>query len=219
MEDESDKTVPDAAHESSAPDAESAPAESNPAEVDSTSDPAESDSASVHQEFRKVDTTQQTPSSGLYSSQKSGPGKVLLLVLGLIVLLAIGATGYLLRNKFTKAEPSPTPTPELQAPAAEPSPTPSFDRSKFTIRVLNGTSTSGLAGSESAKLKDLGYKIGKTGNATSSSTPRTLVKVKASASGLLDALIKDLKPDYDASDGGALKDSDDVDGEVVLGSK
>ncbi len=219
MEDESDKTVPDAAHESSAPDAESAPAESNPAEVDSTSDPAESDSASVHQEFRKVDTTQQTPSSGLYSSQKSGPGKVLLLVLGLIVLLAIGATGYLLRNKFTKAEPSPTPTPELQAPAAEPSPTPSFDRSKFTIRVLNGTSTSGLAGSESAKLKDLGYKIGKTGNATSSATPRTLVKVKASASGLSDALIKDLKSDYDASDAGKLKDSDDADGEVVLGSK
>ncbi len=218
MEDDS-KTAPEVApDESSSADTEpeSSPSQSAP---DAEEAPVVSASSPAREEFRRVDTNQQTPSSGLYSSQKSGPGKPLLLILGLIVLLAIGATGYLLRNKFTKAEPSPTPTPELQAPAAEPSPTPSFDRSKFTIRVLNGTSTSGLAGSESAKLKDLGYKIGKTGNATSSSTPRTLVKVKASASGLLDALIKDLKPDYDASDGGALKDSDDVDGEVVLGSK
>lgn len=171
------------------------------------------------QEFRRVDTTQQTPSSGLYSSQKSGPGKVLLLILGLIVLLAIGATGYLLRDKFTRPEPTPAPAPELETPAVEPTPTPSFERSKYTIRVLNGTKTSGLAASVSGKLKDLSYNPGKTGNATSSAIAQTTIRLKGSPEGLLEALIKDLSDEYDAIAGKALDEDDDVDAEVIIGTK
>lgn len=175
------------------------------------------ETAPEREEFKKVDTFQTSNYEGY--NKKNGASKPLLLVLGLIVLLAIGATGYLLRDKFTRSEPTPTPTPILETPVAEPSPTPSFDRSKFTLRVLNGTKTSGLAASAAAKLKDLGYQIGKTGNASNSAFPRAVVRVKESASGLLDQLVKDLSPDYDASDGGKLKDSDDVDGEVILGTK
>ncbi|TSC65301.1 MAG: Uncharacterized protein CEO21_445, partial [Microgenomates group bacterium Gr01-1014_80] len=196
MEEEKEETAQEAAA------AEKTTQVNAPAPVPSGTGPA--------QEFRRVDTTQQTPSSGLYSSKKSGPGKVLLLILGLIVLLAIGTTGYLLRDKFTRAEPAPTPAPELETPVVEPTPTPSFDRNKYTIRVLNGTKTSGLAASEAAKLKELGYQIGKTGNATSSAIAQTTIRLKEEPEGLLDALIKDLSDDYDAIAGKALDETDDL---------
>ena len=179
------------------------------------------DTAAAHEEFRRVDTSQTQPS--LEYGKKNGASKPLLLLLGLIVLLVIGATGYLLRDKFTSSEePTPTPRPSggLETPVTQPTPTPSFDRSKYTLRVLNGTKTSGLAATVSAQLKDLGYTIDKTGNATNSAFTKTLVRVKKdSGTGLLEQLIKDLSPDYDLEEGGNLKDSDDVDAEVVLGTK
>ena len=204
MENESEKSAPETP-ESTAPDSEPV---------------SNSDQEAVHQEFRRVDTNQ-TQTTGLYGSQNSGgPGKVLLLILGLIVLLAIGATGYLLRDKFTKSEPTPTPTATLETPVSEetPTPTPSFDRSKYTLRVLNGTKTSGLAGSVSAQLKELGYNIGKTGNATSSAIGQTTIRIKGEPEGLLETLIKDLSDDFDAISGKALDEDDEMDAEVILGA-
>lgn len=173
--------------------------------------------APVHEEFRRVDTNQTPDFSGL--EKKDGASKPLLLLLGLIVLLAIGATGYLLKDKFTKPEPTPTPTPVLETPVEEqPTPTPAFDRSKFTLRILNGTKTSGLAASVSAKLKDLGYSVDKTGNATNSAFTKTALRIKkGSSAGLIEQLIKDLNPDYIAQESENLKDSDTVDAEIILG--
>ena len=179
------------------------------------------ENAAANEEFRRVDTSQTQPS--IEYSKKNGASKPLLLVLGLIVLLTIGATGYLLKDKFTSSEePTPTPNPSgrLEVPITEPSPSPSFDRAKFTLRVLNGTKISGLAATVSAKLKDLGYTIDKTGNATNSAFTKTAVRVKKdSSSGLLDQIIKDLSPDYDAGASVNLKDSDTVDVEIIIGAK
>lgn len=176
---------------------------------------------SAHEEFRRVDTSQTQPS--IEYSKKNGASKPLLLVLSLIVLLSIGATGYLLKDKFTSSEEpmsTPSPTGGLEAPITQPSPTPSFDRNKFTLRLLNGTKTSGLAATVSAKLKDLGYIINKTGNATNSAFTKTAVRVKKeSSSGLLEQLIKDLSPDYSVEEAVNLKDSDTVDAEVILGDE
>lgn len=168
-------------------------------------------------------TTSSSLSSGsLYAGKKNGASKPLLLVFGLIVLLVIGATGFLLRDKFTKEEVVLTPAPEssLETPVNEPSPTPeAFDRGKYTLRVLNGTKTSGLAASEAAKLKELGYQIGKTGNATSSAIAQTTIRLKGEPEGFLEALIKDLSADFEAVAGKALDSDDDVDAEVILGAK
>jgi hypothetical protein len=152
------------------------------------------------------------------NSNKKGNTKAIMLILGLVVLIVIGVAAFFLRDKFTKPEPSPSPSPVSQLEES-PSPSPAFDRSKYTLRVLNGTKTGGLAASVSAKLKDLGYQIGKTGNATGSAVAVTTIRIKGSNSELLNQLTTDLSPDYSASAGASLTDSDDVDAEVVIGNK
>lgn len=148
-----------------------------------------------------------------------GSSKLHIFILVLLGLAIIGGTVYLLRTQFSQ-EPTPTPTPEapIVTPASEPTPAP-LDRSKFKIRVLNGTTKSGLAASVSAKLKDLGYQSDKVGNATNSAFTRTVVRVKSSATGLLEQLIKDLTPDFEASSDSSLKDGDSADAEVILGTR
>ncbi len=145
-----------------------------------------------------------------------------LLILALIGIAVIGASIYLLKNQFKDQGGSSSASPSPQAstePSPSPSPTPSVDRSKFKIRVLNGTSQAGLAASVSAKLKDLGYQTDKTGNATNSAFTRTVVRVKSSATGLLEQLIKDLTFQFDATSAGNLKSDDAADGEVIIGTK
>lgn len=161
------------------------------------------------------------PTTGIYNDRPRGSSKMMMLILAVIVLVVIGASAYFLRGKITgSSEPSPSPLEEISVTESTPAPTPSgLDRSKLTIRVLNGTNKAGLAASVSAKLKDLGYKIEKTGNATNSAFPRTLVRVKGDVTDLIAQLVKDLAPDYDASEGAKLKGSDTADGEVILGTK
>jgi hypothetical protein len=167
----------------------------------------------------------QIPTSGVYSNREPSRGgnKLKLFFLLVIALLVVAASLYLLKGKslFKKLSggtPAPTDAPISQT-MATPAPTPAFDRSKYTIRVLNGTSRSGLAATVLKKLNDLGYKGDKTANATNSAFTSTVVRVKDSAPDLAPNLIKDLSPDYNASTSGSLKSTDDVDGEVILGTK
>lgn len=146
--------------------------------------------------------------------------KLHLLILILIGLAVIGGTVYLLKNQFSS---SPTPSPAPSA-TSEPSPTPSptpeaIDRSKFKVRVLNGTTTSGLAKTVSEKLKGLGYQEDRVGNAPKQDFEVTEIKSKASATGLADQLLKDLSPDYSASISAELKETDTADAEVIIGKK
>jgi hypothetical protein len=160
------------------------------------------------------------PQSGVYTSRGGGGKKGSLLALVLIALLVIGGSIYLLKSRLNKTAASPEPTlttvtEELSTPT--PTPTPSLDRSKYKIRVLNGTSTSGLAASVSGKLKDLGYQIDRTGNATNSAFTKTVIQAKSGLAELIEALIADLAPSYSASAGGTLKDADAADAEVIIG--
>jgi hypothetical protein len=163
------------------------------------------------------------PSSGVYSDRRGGGNKILLIILGIIVIILIAATAYLFRSKFS-AEPqsSPTPSPKLEQPVVvtTPEPTPqAIDRSQYTIRILNGTKTSGLAATVSAKLKDLGYKIERTGNATSSAFVKTAIRAKSNQDALISQLIKDLSPDYSGASSSALKANDPSDAEIILGTQ
>ncbi len=167
----------------------------------------------------------QFPSSGVYSNRepnRGGGSKLKLFFLAVVALLVVAAALYLLKGKslFKRGEqPVPSEAPTIATPEITPSPTPSLDRSKYTIDVLNGTGKSGLAASVSGKLKDLGYQPGKVGNATNSAFTQTRVLVKSGNNDLLQQLIQDLSPDYQAVDGGLLKDSSSSDGEVIIGAK
>lgn len=155
----------------------------------------------------------------------SGINKVHLIILSLLGIVVIGATVYLLKSGYFFAqEEAPSPTPQATlAPTPTPQPTPvpvpDIDRSKFKIRVLNGTGKPGFAASTSAKLKGLGFQTEKAANATNSAFIQTVVRTKASAQGLEAQLIKDLAPDFSATTSGNLKETDAVDGEVILGQK
>ncbi len=154
------------------------------------------------------------------SKPKSSP-KWHLLILILIGLAVIGGTVYLLKNQFGDSGSSEaSPSPSISVFVSSPSPSPTaepLDRSKFKVRVLNGTTKAGLAASVSGKLKDLGYQTDKTGNAPKQDYKSTEIKVKTSATGLGEQLIKDLSSDFTASVSGQLKDTDAADAEVILG--
>lgn len=153
-----------------------------------------------------------------------------ILILAGVTLGVIAVTIFILKGgtvtvSFKKdAAASPTPNPEAAPIVSEQpsSPTPpavSFDRTKYKLRVLNGTTKAGLASSEADKLKNLGYQIDKTGNAPTQSIKQTVVKIKSQQKELLDQLVLDLAPGFEATSGSSLSDDDTVDGEIVLGSK
>jgi len=166
---------------------------------------------------------QQIPSSGVYGGGRNKGGKRKTLMLLIIALVVIGGLIYLLKgrllggNKQEVAPPSPTVASETPTPTPTPS---SIDRTKYTVDVLNGSGKTGLAASVSASLKTLGYQIGKTGNATNSAFTTTQVLAKsATPQDVVNALIKDLSPDYNATNGGVLSDSSTADLEVIIGAK
>lgn len=173
-------------------------------------------------EIKRVDTEHsfQVPTSGVYEKGKGGVSKILMLIIMVAVLVLLGFLGFLLKDKFTTREETPKPTPTPAGFFEEPQITPASEalkRSKYTLRVLNGTKTSGLAASVSGKLKDLGYIIDKTGNATNSAFPQTLVRVKGDTADLIKQLTADLSPNFEAEESVKLEDSDTVDVEIILG--
>jgi hypothetical protein len=165
------------------------------------------------------------PSTGVYASKKGGGGnRMHLLILVGLGLLVIGATIYLLKGgdvSSLRATATPAPAPTTAAVATPASTQSTLNRSSIKIRVLNGTTKSGLAGSVAEKLKGLGYQIDKTANATNSAFTQTVVRVKegSQAATLQETLSKDLSPDYSVSSATSLKEADTVDAEIILGSK
>lgn len=112
------------------------------------------------------------------------------------VLLVVGAAGLgflafdLTRSRIddwlaVKNTPSPTatatatPTP-TETPVATATPTPAptsnstLDKSKITIRVLNGTATVGAAATAKSKLEKAGFTVRLTGNAARTNAATTI---------------------------------------------
>lgn len=160
-----------------------------------------------------------------YPRSSGGGNKFHILILVVIGLAVIGATVYLLKGTFggtttDSQKPQLTPAPVIATPTPEPTPIP-IDRAKFTLRVLNGTSTSGLAKDSADKLKLLGYQIEKTGNATNSAFTKTQIRIKSGLDDLVNQLISDLASDFpgaSTSPDSNLKASDSADAEVILGA-
>ncbi len=168
--------------------------------------------------------------SSLYASNRNpgGGSKWHVIVLALIGIAVVGATVYLLKGNigtpsFLQSEATPTPEPTISSVVENPTPTPepTITRADYKVRVLNGTSQSGLAGTTATKLKDLGYQIDKTGNATNSAFTQTVVRVKegSNSAALFDLLVKDLSSDFSAVASTILKAADAADAEVILGTK
>jgi hypothetical protein len=145
-----------------------------------------------------------------------------LLVLVIIGIAVIGFTVYILKGGFGEisltSQPSPSPSP-IETPSATPTPTPEPDRAQYKVRILNGSGKTGLAKTVADKLKELGYQIEKTGNATNSAFTQTVVRVKSADESAIAQVIKDLAPEFDAAGNTSLKSDDAANIEIILGAK
>lgn len=153
-------------------------------------------------------------------NNSSGSSKAWLIPVVLILALFGGALFF----KDTiigslKGTPAPTPTPVTALPTATPTPTPALDRSQYKVRVLNGTTKTGAAGTLAEGLEAKGWGILSKGNAKDTATAQTTVRVKEGSEAVAETLISDLAPDLEASTGANLTASDKADAEVVIGKK
>lgn len=163
-----------------------------------------------------------------YPLEEKNPNKIWkILILGLVGVITIALVIFLLKNQYIPfigkdssvviSSPSPTPA---STPEPTPTPIPELPRADFKIRILNGTTTTGLAASTSAMLKELGYQIDRVGNNSNQKIAQTVVSVKTGNQSLAEQLIRDLSSKFEASLSAApLAQTDPADAQVVLGAK
>ncbi|MDO8570714.1 MAG: LytR C-terminal domain-containing protein [Candidatus Daviesbacteria bacterium] len=117
---------------------------------------------------------------------------------------------------FASATPTP---PAVAGPTPSLTPTPSFSKSDIQVRVLNGTTVTGVAKTLAEKLKTDGWVILTTGNNSNQSIAQTTISGKKGKDDVVSAMVKDLAGEFEATIGANLKDSDKADLEVVIGKK
>lgn len=100
---------------------------------------------------------------------------LIIMVLGLVVLAWYFYTYIRIKPQSAPKGPAVVPTQ-----AGEEKPTPTVELSKYSLQVLNGTRTAGLAGRASEMLKTQGFAEITVGNAPTSTSEITEIKLKES---------------------------------------
>lgn len=121
--------------------------------------------------------------------KKSNKVTIILAAVLLMIVLAVGAFFF----KSSKPAPAPVPT---TSPVTYETPSPAPDllvRSDWSLEVLNGSGTSGLAKKVAAEIAALGYPVVKTGNADKQTYAKTEILVKKDLMPQIDLVIADLK--------------------------
>ena len=172
---------------------------------------------------------QQTPVAGtpIYQESQEKNAKWLWILIVLIIIAALGFAFFKKIGPFsrfgsseqTMESPSPfsfsTPSPSAEATSGA-----QLNRSEPKIRVLNGTSTSGLAASVKDFLETKGYKVSAIGNAATRDFERTFIRFKKGFEKFDSVLTSDLSSKYSVSTSSdALEASDSADIEVIVGTK
>lgn len=139
-------------------------------------------------------------------------GKKIIIIGIFIVLIIAGIALWLFLNfkKDPKTAEEKTETNQNQiietSPPPEEKPAASFDRTKFTLEILNGSGIAGAAKKIADKLSPLGYEIIKVGNAEEIEI--TQVYLSSGMESFKSEFLKDLEADFkEASISGELKDS------------
>jgi len=198
---------------------------SDKAGLDSLSD-EQSDEAEKEEDTVSVQITE---SSFTKLEDDSGKRKSILLyflivafVAFLVGIASMATISYVLNNNTSsnarKSAPSPTSIAAKPTVSQNISSKP-VDLSAYTIKVLNGTTTSGEAAKVGKKLSDAGFKIASVGNADKSDFEKTQISVKKKIDSAFISKLKDvLKKTYvlgPDSQAGATAEADVV---VTLGS-
>lgn len=181
----------------------------------------------------------QTPGTPIYQESEEKNAKwlwllIVLIIIGSLVFAFVRGIGPFSRfSPFTNGDESEStfsPTP-ISSPISFESPSPEataeaevtqneVDKSEPKIRVLNGSGKTGAAAALKDFLEDKDYQVTAIGNAESSDFEQTELRFKEGFGKFQESLISDLSDDYSvkiSSEG--LSDSDDVDIEIIVGSK
>ena len=145
-----------------------------------------------------------------------------LFIIGIIITIAVIVTTaifgfYFLKQdakeesvKEEKAETTPTPTSK---------PKTSLDRSEWSLEVLNGTATPGLAKELADKLEKLGYTIVESGNADKSSYEISEIYVSDDkTSEEIELLLVDIKKEIDISSSSGDLSEGTASARIIIGS-
>lgn len=114
---------------------------------------------------------------------------VLTVLISSLVGLSILNKDLLITKIGPKATTTPTPLPATPTP-------PAFARSEWSFEVLNGSDTPGLAAKGAEKIKALGYKVGKVGNADDSVDTTQVLISKDASEQQKTSILADLRPDF-----------------------
>lgn len=144
---------------------------------------------------------------------------VFVLVFLFLLVVAVLAGLYFLGAQSFESEKqalSATPTVMTEAPTDTPTPTPDLDRAALSIAILNGSGQPGAAGEISTYLKELGYTIEGTGNATRFDYEGITIAVSEEKQAYLDLLKNDLAEKF-ASASASISAKLTTDAEVIVG--
>lgn len=152
---------------------------------------------------------------------KSGKSKapVLIFLIVLLALLGAGGTYWYLQGRQATDETLEEELSDELVPMEQPTPTPtvaSVNREEWTIDVLNGTGTAGLARKVADELEALGYTIGTVGNATGDYTSSEL-HVLADDEDAAEGLLSDFKKYGVTSLETDLEDEDSMSVQFIIG--
>lgn len=142
--------------------------------------------------------------------KKSGKKPIIIGIFIVLIIAGIALWFFLNFKKEPRTAEKKVETSEIQEnelkPSPEAEPTAVFDRTKFTIEILNGSGIAGAAKKIADKLSVLGYEIIKLGNADE--VDKTQVYLSSEMESFKSEFLKDLEADLkEATISGELKDS------------
>lgn len=170
--------------------------------------------------FLKEESTQNTQDQPLIeeiTSEQINKKNYKLFIFGLLIATVVTALtiGYFfLSAKKDTSQPTPNQSPTAEKVEEK---TSAYNRSDWSIEVLNGSTKAGAASKLAKSLETLGYKITKTGNADNKNYEKSVVLLGSDIEKYKDDFLADLKNGITIpNETGSLKDST-ASAQIIIG--
>lgn len=204
-----------------APIEDSPPATPNMVETETLSEPSTSEVSSSEEEIPPAEEEVLDEDNG--GSKK----KIVIILAVVLVVLALGVGAFFLRDKIMavlpigsqkEAKVTPTSSPALATPTPTQVPK-QVDKSKYEIKILNGSGIKGEAGKVQEILEAEDFTVSKTGNAPDFDYEETVIQAKSDVEKeFIDEIKKALEDAYKLGDVEILDEDSDDDVVVIVGS-
>ncbi len=143
-----------------------------------------------------------------------------LLIIGAVVLVLLGVGFWFWITQRGSSEEAQPVEETFITEEPEPTEEAEFEKSDFSIQVLNGSGKAGLAGTVQTTLEDAGYTMGaEADNADNPNYENTIIKAKSDVpEGFID-MLKDELSDYGTIETEDLDEDETVDVIIIIGGQ